>query len=85
MEMKAVVYDKYGSAEVLKLEEMSTPQPSENEVLVRVHAASINAGDLHMRNGNPFIARLYAGLFSSKTKNFGYNFLWRNHSDRFRC
>lgn len=72
--MKAVVYDKYGSAEVLKLEEMSTPQPSENEVLVRVHAASINAGDLHMRNGNPFIARLYAGLFRPKQRILGTTF-----------
>jgi len=72
--MKAVVYDKYGRSDILKLEEMPIPQAKEGEVVVKVAATSINAGDLHMRNGEPFIARLYAGLFRPKQRILGTTF-----------
>jgi len=48
--MKAIVYENYGSPEVLKIQEVATPVPGEKEVLVRVHATSVNYGDLTARN-----------------------------------
>jgi len=60
--MKAIVYHRYGSPDVLHLEEVETPIPKEDEVLVRVHAASINAGDWHLLRGSPFLLRLSWGL-----------------------
>jgi len=59
--VKAIIYEKFGAPEVLKIEEMEIPKPKANEVLIKVYAASINSGDIHMRSGDPFIARLFAG------------------------
>lgn len=56
--MKAVVYTKYGSPEVLRIEAVETPTPEKDEVLVRVHAASLNYGDTVLISGKPFVARL---------------------------
>jgi NADPH:quinone reductase-like Zn-dependent oxidoreductase len=50
--MKAIVYTKYGSPDVLHFEEVEKPAPKEDEVLVKVHAASINAGDLETLRGD---------------------------------
>jgi NADPH:quinone reductase-like Zn-dependent oxidoreductase len=60
--MQAVVQNDYGSSEVLKLAEIEKPVPDENEVLVEVHAASINAGDYFLLRGSPWVARLSAGF-----------------------
>jgi NADPH:quinone reductase-like Zn-dependent oxidoreductase len=60
--MKAAVYHKYGSPDVLQIEEVETPSPNEDEALVRVHAASVNAGDWHMLRGRPLLLRLWWGL-----------------------
>jgi NADPH:quinone reductase-like Zn-dependent oxidoreductase len=60
--MKAAVYHKYGSPDVLQIEEVETPSPKDNEVLVRVRAASVNAGDWHMLRGRPLLLRLWWGL-----------------------
>ena len=46
--MKAIVYTEYGSADVLKLKELEKPAPRDNEVLVKVHAASTNPADWHL-------------------------------------
>ena len=60
--MKAIVYTKYGSPDVLQLKEVDKPAPKENEVLVKIHAAAITAGDLIFVKGEPFLARLGSGL-----------------------
>jgi NADPH:quinone reductase-like Zn-dependent oxidoreductase len=64
--MKAIVYHRYGSPDVLRLEEVETPVPREDEVLVRVHAASVNAGDWRMLNGSPLMLRLWWGLLQPR-------------------
>ncbi|MFF3455154.1 NAD(P)-dependent alcohol dehydrogenase [Streptomyces sp. NPDC002730] len=56
--MKAIVQDRYGSPDVLELGEADKPVPAAREVLVRVHAAAVNARDWHVMRGDPYIARL---------------------------
>ncbi|MEZ4621539.1 MAG: alcohol dehydrogenase catalytic domain-containing protein [Caldilineaceae bacterium] len=48
--MRAIVWTNYGSADVLQLKEVAKPIPKENEVLIRTHAATVNAGDCEMRS-----------------------------------
>ncbi|MPZ71176.1 MAG: NAD(P)-dependent alcohol dehydrogenase, partial [Actinobacteria bacterium] len=55
--MKAIVQDKYGTSGVLELRDIDKPAPKDNEVLVRVHASSVNAADWHFMTGLPLIAR----------------------------
>jgi NADPH:quinone reductase-like Zn-dependent oxidoreductase len=69
--MKAMVYTHYGSPDVLKLKEVEKPTPKDNEVLVKVHAASVNAGDWHNLRGEPFMIRLGSGLLKPKHKILG--------------
>jgi NADPH:quinone reductase-like Zn-dependent oxidoreductase len=64
--MKAVVSTKYGSPDVLELTEMEKPIPNDNQVLVKVHAASLNYGNLVLLKGEPFLARFAFGLFKPK-------------------
>ena len=64
--MKAIVYEKYGSPDVLQLKEVEKPTPKDDEVLVKIHAASINDGDDSLVKGSPFIARLSSGLLKPK-------------------
>ena len=61
--MKAVVHYQYGSPDVLKIKEIEKPIPNENQVLIKVHAASINAGDYFARGGKPFLFRFFTGGF----------------------
>ena len=56
--MKAIVRTKYGSPDVLELREIDKPNPSDNQVLVKVHAASVNPLDWHILRGKPFLVRL---------------------------
>lgn len=56
--MKAIVQDRYGSPDVLEFRDVEPPAASGNEVLVRVHAASVNAYDWHVMRGDPYLARL---------------------------
>lgn len=66
--MKAIVYHNYGSPDVLKLEEVQKPVPQDNEVLVKVIAASAAAGDWHLLRANPFLVRFMYGLLTPKYK-----------------
>ncbi len=60
--MKAIVYTQYGTPDVLQLQEVEKPTPKDDEVLVEVHAASLNAGDWHFLIGKPFLIRLMGGF-----------------------
>ncbi|WP_164670747.1 NAD(P)-dependent alcohol dehydrogenase [Virgibacillus doumboii] len=68
--MKAMVYTKYGQPNVLKLKEVKKPVPKHNEVLVKVHAASINSWDWDLLRGTSFIARI-GGVLKPKYKILG--------------
>ena len=64
--MKAFVYTQYGSPDVLQLKEVEKPTPKDNEVLVKVHATSINAADWHLLTADIFLVRLKTGLLKPK-------------------
>lgn len=64
--MKALRYDSYGSPDGLEIREVETPRPKRNEVLVKVHAASINDWDWGLLQGTPFVNRLIGGLLKPK-------------------
>lgn len=74
MPVKAIVYRCYGSPEVLKLENIAKPTPADNEVLVKVHAASVNPLDWHYMRGEPYIMRLDAGLGAPESTRMGVDF-----------
>jgi NADPH:quinone reductase-like Zn-dependent oxidoreductase len=59
--MKAIVYERYGPPNVLCLKDVEKPTPDENQVLVKVHASSINAGDYFAMGGKPFLFRFFSG------------------------
>lgn len=69
--MKAIVYTKYGSPEVLQFKEVEKPTPRENEVLVKIYATSANAADWHLMRAEPFLARLENGLLKPKNMKLG--------------
>ncbi|WP_236788721.1 NAD(P)-dependent alcohol dehydrogenase [Amycolatopsis sp. GM8] len=75
--MKAIVQDRYGSPDVLALREVDQPVPGDHEVLVRVEAASLNARDWHIMRGDPYLARLSAGLRAPEPKIRGTDFAGR--------
>jgi NADPH:quinone reductase-like Zn-dependent oxidoreductase len=67
--MKAIVCTQYGSPNVLKLEEVEKPAPTDDEVLIKVYAAGANAADWHLLEGKPLLVRLAGyGLFKPKHK-----------------
>ncbi|GLZ30674.1 NADPH:quinone reductase [Lentzea sp. NBRC 105346] len=72
--MKAIMQDRYGSTDVLELREIDQPVPGDDEVLVRVRAASVNAYDWHFMRGDPYFARVIMGLGAPKAKIRGRDF-----------
>lgn len=75
--MKAMVYHEYGSADNLALSEVEMPVAKEGEVLIKVHAASVNWLDWHFLTGSPFLARLMAGLLKPKNNILGIDLAGR--------
>jgi len=69
--MKAIVYTKYGSADVVQLKEIEKPAPKDNEVLVKVLAASLNAYDWHFLSADIFLIRFGGGFFKPKNTRLG--------------
>ncbi len=72
--MKAIVYCDYGTADVLRFEDIEKPTPADDEVLVRVRAAASNPFDWHFMRGTPYIMRLSAGLRKPKDIRLGVDF-----------
>lgn len=66
MFMKAIVFTQYGSPDVLELKEVPKPAPKDSELLIRVHASSVNSWDWEYLNGKPFINRFMFGLLKPK-------------------
>lgn len=72
--MKAIVYRCYGSPDVLKVEDIEKPTPADDEVLVKVHAASVNPLDWHYMRGSPYIMRLGTGIGAPEETRLGVDF-----------
>ena len=75
--MKAIFCTQYGSPDILRLKEVEKPAPKDDEVLVRIHAASANPLDWHLMRGSPFLARLGGGLRRPKDPRLGVDIAGR--------
>jgi NADPH:quinone reductase-like Zn-dependent oxidoreductase len=73
--MKAIVYHDYGGPDVLRLEDIEKPVPNDNQVLIRIRAASVNPLDWHYMEGSPYLARLLGfGLLAPKVSRLGVDY-----------
>src|SRR6266496_203969 len=72
--MKAVVYDRYGPPEVLRLADVERPMPKDDEVLVRVHATTATRSDCGLRSAEYFVSRFFTGIFRPKKGTIGMEF-----------
>jgi len=75
--MKAIVINAYGSPDAIEIKEVAAPTIKDNEVLVRVHAASLNAGDVFALRGSPWLIRLSVGLRRPKDYILGWDMAGR--------
>ena len=69
--MRAVVFDRYGAPDVLRIEDVEQPVPKEHEVLVKMHATTVTRSDCAVRAGKPFISRFFTGLRRPKQRILG--------------
>ena len=69
--MRAVVHDRYGPPEVLRLDEVERPVPKDDEILVAVRATSVTRADAYLRAGTPFVQRFQSGLRRPKRRVLG--------------
>jgi NADPH:quinone reductase-like Zn-dependent oxidoreductase len=69
--MKAVVQDRYGPPEVLRVEDVEKPVPKDDEVLIRIHASTVSQTDTHIRAAHPFFWRLIGGLRRPRWRTLG--------------
>ncbi len=72
--MKAMVYTRYGPPEVVRLHEVAIPMIKPGEVLIKIHATTVNRTDCGFRSANYFIVRFFSGLFKPKVKVLGCEF-----------
>jgi NADPH:quinone reductase-like Zn-dependent oxidoreductase len=72
--MKAIIHTRYGPPEVLQLTEVVKPSPKANEVLIKVHATTVNRTDCGFRSAEYFISRFFSGLFRPKNQILGNEF-----------
>jgi NADPH:quinone reductase-like Zn-dependent oxidoreductase len=72
--MRAVVHDRYGAPDVLRVEEVARPVPNDDEVLIRVRATTVSRTDCHLRRADPFVWRLFAGLIRPRIRILGSEF-----------
>jgi len=72
--MKAAIYTRYGGPEVVSLQEVPKPHPKENEILIKVHASSVNRTDSGFRSAEYFISRFFSGLLKPKQPILGCEF-----------
>jgi len=69
--VRAVVYDRYGPPDVLRLDDVERPVPDEDEVLVRIRATTVNRTDCGWRSAKPFFARFFLGLLRPRRRVLG--------------
>ncbi len=72
--MKAAVHTRYGSPEVVSIKEISKPKPEKNEVLIKIHAATVNRTDSGFRSAEYVISRLFSGILKPKQQTLGNEF-----------
>jgi NADPH:quinone reductase-like Zn-dependent oxidoreductase len=72
--VRAVVHDRFGPPEVLRIEDVPAPVPADDELLVRVRATSVNQTDCHVRRAKPFVWRFMIGFFRPKWTTLGMEF-----------
>lgn len=69
--MKAIVYERYGTPDVLTLTEVTTPVPGDHEVQIKIKATAVNSADYRLRKADPFLVRLVFGIFKPRIRILG--------------